>query len=333
MRMPPFRYLAPRTAEEALEMMSLHKGKVRIVAGGTDIVNRLRLRLLTPPYVMSLKDVTGLAGMKMKKKEMVIGTGTTLRDIAESPEIRRFFAGVARSASLVAAPPIQNVATIGGNLLQDTRCLFYDQSELVRHAAPACLKQGDKLCAAVKGGRRCFSVYQGDMAPSLIAFDAKAVLRRRDESRTVSVESLFSHQGVRPFTLMDDELMTHIVIPLPPGTYGSSYHKLRLRSGLEYPLIAAAVFVGLSKKMVIDRARIVLGAAGPAPLVVEKAAASLIGSKPHDADIEGAADHASRMAKLVDNLALPGGYRKKMAKVFVKRATEEALAAFEKSGA
>ena len=210
--------------------------------------------------------------------------------------------------------------------MQGTRCLFYNQSKVVREASAPCLKQGGKVCAAVKGSTRCFSVYQGDMAPSLIAFNARAVLRRDGGSRTVPVDALFSGNGTRPFSLRDDEMLTDIIIPLPRGVYGSAYQKLRLRSGLEYPLISSSVFAGVSKKGVIDRARIVIGAAGPLPLVVEKAAASLIGRKPGDADIEGAADHALRGVRPVDNLALPGLYRKKMTKVFTKRAIETALA-------
>ena len=329
MRLPPFQYLAPRTTEEALEIMSRYKGKVRIIAGGTDIINLLRQRLLTPPYVMSLKGVAGLTGVKKTRGALVIAAGTTLRNIAEASEVRASFAAIAQSAGLVAAPPIQNIATIGGNLLQGTRCLFYNQSELVRGASAPCLKRGGKVCAAVKGSKRCFSVYQGDMAPSLIAFNAKAVLKRSGASRTVPVDTLFSGHGTRPFSLGDDEILTEIIIPLPRGTYGSSYQKLRLRSGLEYPLISSSVFVGLSKKGLIDRARIVIGAAGPLPLVVDKAAASLIGRKPDDADIEGAAVHALRVARPVDNLALPGLYRKKMTKVFAKRAIETALAGLE----
>ena len=333
MKLPPFEYLAPRTTLEALEMMSRYRGKVRIVAGGADVMNLLRQRLHTPSYVMSLKGVADLTGIKRRKGALVIAAGTTLRDIEGAPVMRRPFAAIAQSAGLVAAPPIRNIATIGGNLLQDTRCLFYNQSELVREAAPPCLKRGGRVCAAVKGSKRCFSVYQGDMAPSLIAFEAVAVLKKAGGSRTVPVEALFSGRGTRPFSLGDDEILTHIIIPIPKGDSGSSYQKLRLRTGLEYPLISCAVFVGVSKKGVIDRARIVIGAAGPSPIVDEKAAASLIGRRPEDADIEGAADHALRIVRHVDNLALAGQYRKKMAKVLTKRAIEAALAALQKAGA
>jgi len=333
MRLPPFQYLAPLTCDEALAMMSRYRGKVRIVAGGTDVMNLLRQRLLTPSYVMSLKGVADLTGIKGEKGALVIAAGTTLREIEGAPGIRRSFAAIAQSAGLVAAPPIRNIATIGGNLLQDSRCLFYNQSEMVRKAAPSCLKQGGKVCAAVKGSKRCFSVYQGDMAPSLIAFDAMAVLKKAGGSRTVPVESLFSGRGTKPLSLGDDEILTHIILPIPKGDYRSSYQKLRMRTGLEYPLISSAVFIGLSKKGVVDRARIVIGAAGPAPIVDEKAAAYLIGRRPEDADIEGAADQALRTVRPVDNLALAGPYRKKMTGVFTKRAIEAALGIPGKAGA
>ena len=333
MRLPPFLYLAPRTHAEALEMMRRYRGKVRICAGGTDVMNLLRLRLLTPSYVMSLKGVAGLTGIKRRRGDLAIAAGTTLRDVEEAPEIRLSLPGVAQSAGLVAAPPIRNVATIGGNLLQDTRCLFYNQSELVREAAAPCLKQGGRVCAAVKGSKRCFSVYQGDMAPSLIAFGARAIVKRKGGSRTVPVEALFSGRGTRPLFLGDDEMLTHIIIPMPKGVYGSSYQKLRLRTGLEYPLISSAVFIGVSKKGEIDRARVVIGAAGPAPIVDDEAAASLIGRRPEEVNPEEAADHAGSIARPVDNLAMAGQYRKKMAKIFTKRAIEAALAALGKAGA
>ena len=332
MGLPPFQYLAPRTLKESLEMLSEYKGKVSIVAGGTDIINRLRKRLISPPYVMSLKGVAELTGIKKESKEIVILARTTLREIAASPAISERFKSINQATAFVAAPPIQNIATIGGNLLQNTRCLFYDQSELVRNATPPCIKQGGEVCAAVKGSTRCFSVYQGDMAPSLIAFDARAVLQKAGGSRTVSVSELFSRNGKNPLSIAEDELLTDIIIPIPQGSYGSSYQKLRMRTALDYPLASSSVFVSVSEKGVIDQARVVIGAAGPAPTLVEKASPCLTGKRPAESDVEGAAECAYQAAETVNNLALSGAYRRKMVKVFTKRAIEAALLNLEKAG-
>jgi len=332
MRLPLFQCLSPRSTKEALEILDRYKGKVKIIAGGTDIINRLRQRLLNPQYAMTLKGVSDLRGIKSKKGHFLISAATTLREIVESPDIAGFAAGIAESAGLVAAPPIRNVATVGGNLLQNTRCLYYNQSELVRKAAPPCLKQGGKSCAALKGGTRCFSVYQGDLAPSLIAFDASVVLKKAGASRTIPVLDLFSRNGRHPLTIGDDEILTDIVVPIPKGAYGSSYRKLRLRSGLEYPLVSSSVFLSLSKEGVIDRARVVVGAVGPAPTVVEGAAAFLVGKRPAEADVEKAAESAFSASRPIDNLALPGSYRRMMVKVFTKRAIEGALLSLRKAG-
>jgi 4-hydroxybenzoyl-CoA reductase subunit beta len=333
MSLPPFHYLAPRALNEALGILSEHKGKVRIAAGGTDIVDRLKKRLVSPTYLMSLRRVPGLTGIKTKKSEIVIAAGTTVREIAESPAIADYFKSVAEAAALVAAPPIQNSATIGGNLLQNSRCLFYNQSELVRKAAAPCVKQGGKACLAVKGGTRCLSVYQGDMAPSLIAFNATAVVQKTGAKRKVPVAELFSGDGKNPLSVDDDELLTEIILPIPGGSYGSSYQKLRMRSGLDYPLASSSVFISFSKKGVVDQARVVIGAAGPAPVLVEKASSSLMGKKPGEAEIEQAAEYAFQAAQAVNNLALPGAYRKNMVKVLTRRAIEGALSDLEKAGA
>ena len=332
MRLPLFQYLSPRSTEEALEILDRYKGKVKIIAGGTDIINRLRQRLIAPQYAMSLKGVSDLTGMKKKKGQLVIAAGTTLREIVESPDMAGLVA-IAESAGLVAAPPIRNIATIGGNLLQNTRCLYYNQSELVRKAAPPCLKQGGKTCAALKSGTHCFSVYQGDMAPALIAFDASVVLRKAGGSRTIPVADLFSRNGRHPLTIGDDEILTDIFVPVPKGVYGSSYNKLRLRSGLEYPLVSSSAFLSLSKDGLIDQARVVVGAVGPAPTVVGGANAFLVGKRPAEADVDAAAENALSGARPIDNLALPGSYRKKMVKVFTKRAIEGALLSLRKAGA
>ncbi len=332
MRLPPFEYLGPRSVKEALEMIERHKGKVKIVAGGTDIINRLRQRLITPQFVISLKGVAELAGITKKGASLVIAAGTTLRAVMESPLVADYAPALAQAARLVAAPPIQNIATIGGNILQNTRCLFHNQSELVRKAAEPCLKQGGKVCLAVKGSRKCFSVYQGDIAPVLIAFDATVTLRSSRGRRTIPLAELFTGNGKEPFAIEKDEILTDVGIPVPKGTFGAAYEKLRLRKGLEYPLVSAAAFVSLNNKGVISQARVVLGAAGPGPKLLEKATAALIGKKPADIDIDTAASYALKAAQMADNLALPADYRRKMAKVFTARAIAGAIENAQKAG-
>jgi CO/xanthine dehydrogenase FAD-binding subunit len=171
------------------------------------------------------------------------------------------------------------------------------------------------------------------MAPSLIAFNATAIVQKVGGARRVPVLELFSHNGKSPLYIEDDELLTDIVLPIPQTPYGSSYQKFRIRTGLDYPLASSSVFVSASKRGMIDQARVVVGAVGPAPVLVEKASPCLTGKRPEQSAIERAAEYAFQAAKPVNNLALPGAYRRKMVKVFTKRAVEAALLNLEKAGA
>jgi 4-hydroxybenzoyl-CoA reductase subunit beta len=209
------------------------------------------------------------------------------------------------------------MATVGGNILQNTRCMYYDQSGMVLNGLERCRKRGGTVCLAVKGGKRCFSVYQGDMAPALIAFDARCVLEKKGSTRTVSMIELFAGDGVAPFAIGADELLTKIIIPKPEGIYSSAYRKLRLRGSVDYPLASAAAFVSVTDDRKVPTCCVVIGAAGAAPKVIDGASC--------EADLEGVAQKAYEYAEGVDNLKMPGAYRRKMVSVLAKRAIKAAI--------
>ena len=162
MRMHPFVYLEPKTLKEALTMLDENKEKLKIISGGTEIVSLMKLRLIKPQYVMSLKRISNLKGIREQGGKIIIGAATALAEVIESPVMNSFFKGIVEATKSIAAPQIQNIATVAGNILQDSRCLFYNQSEIVRGGLEPCFKLKGHLCRAVKGAKKCFSVYQGD---------------------------------------------------------------------------------------------------------------------------------------------------------------------------
>jgi 4-hydroxybenzoyl-CoA reductase subunit beta len=332
MRLPPFDVLEPRTVKDALSMMRDHKGALKVIGGGTELVGLMKSRLVTPQYVLSTRKIGALIGIEEKKREVMIGAGTTLREIMESPLLAERFKAVAQGASAVAAYPIQTMATIGGNLLQSTRCLYYNQSEVHRHGLPACFKAGGNICNAVKGARHCFSVYQGDMAPALISLDARVQLKNEGGSRKIPLAELYTGGGKAPVSIEPDELLTHISIPIPQGSYSSTYQKLRLRKALDYPIASAAAFISATPDKEVDKVRLVLGAAGSGPRTVEDAAA-FFKKKGHGDDvIEAISAKASKGAEMVDNLSFPASYRRKIIKVAAARALRETLQDLKRSG-
>ncbi len=317
MRLPPFQFLEPANVKEALSLISTPKETVKIMAGGTDLLNQMRLRLIEPAFVMSLGKLQDMDGIATRENETVIGANTKLKEIASSPLIHKRFAAIAEAASQVASPAITNMATIGGNLLQNTRCLYYNQSGMVLNGLERCHKRGGTVCLAVKGGKRCFSVYQSDMASALIAFGARCVLEKKNSSRTISITELFTGNGVTPFAIGEDELLTRIIIPQPEGRFSSAYCKLRLRGSVDYPLVSAASFVSATKDGEVHVCRVILGALGPSPRVIDGPSC--------ESDLERIDQKAYELAEAVDNLQMPGAYRRKMAGILAKRATKAAM--------
>jgi 4-hydroxybenzoyl-CoA reductase subunit beta len=330
MILPPFEYLEPATVPEALSMLDTYRDKVQIIAGGTEVVNRLKLRLISPDYVMNIKKLRGLDGIVEQEQSIAIGATVTLQEISESSLFREKYQAIAEAALQVAAPPLAGMATIGGNILQNTRCQFYNQSGIVLKGLALCHKRGGTNCLAVKGSKRCFSVYQGDMAPALIAFAAQCVIAKSGSQRTIPLRDLFTGQGIQPFFLANDELLTEIIIPKQGSAYGSAYRKLRIRSSIDYPLASAAALLAIGDDGKLAVSRLVIGAAGAAPKVVERASAMLLGKLPEEADFAAAADLATELSEGVDNLSLPGDYRRKMVRIFAQRALEGARAAMKK---
>lgn len=317
MRLPAFQYLEPMNVEEALSMIATHKEAVKIVAGGTEVLNRMKLRLIEPAFVMNIGNLRSLDGIDISDHEIVIGANTKLKEIVASPLVNKGFKAIAEAAFQVASPGVTSMATVGGNLLQDTRCIYYNQSGIVLNGLERCHKRGGTVCLAVKGSNRCFSVYQGDMAPAFIALDAQCVLEKKGSARTVSITKLFTGNGIAPFAIGADELLTKIIVPKPKTIYGSAFRKLRLRGSVDYPLASAAAFISATNDKKVATCRLVIGAAGAAPKVIDGASCG--------AGLENIAQRTYELTEAVNNLQLPGAYRRKMVSVLAKRAITAAM--------
>jgi 4-hydroxybenzoyl-CoA reductase subunit beta len=323
MRLPYFDFSGPETLHEVLAVMERYGEGARLHAGGTDVISLMRLGLLRPSHLVGLKNVTGLRGIRRQGQTLRIGAMTTLSELTASEAVRQDAPGLYDAALSVAAPPIRNMATIGGNIFQGSRCLFYNQSAVWRLERAPCLKAGGESCLAVPKGKKCFSLYQGDIAPALIASGARVKIeKRKAKPREVPVEELFTGQGREPVRLAPGEVATEVVVPIFKHA-AAAYAKLRLRSAVDYPFAGAAAFVAVGKKR-IESARLVLSAAGPAPVIVPLDGL-VAGKAPSAVDLDAIGRSVPRGLPLVDNHILPASYRRKMLAVFAMRAMEAAL--------
>jgi 4-hydroxybenzoyl-CoA reductase beta subunit len=328
MKLPSFEYLQPKNVQEALEMLAGNDGQAAVMAGGTDLIVRMKQRLIQPAFLISLKNLRDLNYIRQENDLIVIGAMTPLVSLRDSELINIHFPALANAARLVGAPSIQHVrGTIGGNLCLQTRCLYYNQSAFWRSGRPSCHKDQGKICYAEENSDRCRSANQSDGACALMGLGARIVLSASKGKRTLPIEDFFTGRGEAPFAAGSDELVTEIQISVPGESEGNSFQKLTYRSAVDFALVSSAAWLSVKRDR-ISGARLVIGGAGASPLLLKETSDKLVGQDVHDKHAveetaKQACNHAS--AFMVDNLGSTLEYRKKMSAVMAKRAVEEAL--------
>ncbi|RME74398.1 MAG: 4-hydroxybenzoyl-CoA reductase, partial [Planctomycetota bacterium] len=230
MRLPPFTYLQPASVDEALALARQHGPEACYVAGGTDLWPNMKRRQLSPPVVISLARLAELRGIEITEEGgLRIGALTTLTELAAAPAVRERWPVVAEAAALISTPPLRNMGTIGGNLLIDTRCTYYDQSYAWRKAIDFCMKKDGKICWVAPSSPRCWAVQSSDEAPVMCAIGARLTFRSpHGGERELEADALYRDDGIAHLTKQPLELLTHITLP-PPRGWRAHYIKLRRR--------------------------------------------------------------------------------------------------------
>ncbi len=319
MRLPEFGLLQPRTTEEAVELLAANPD-AELVAGGTDLVPNMKRRQVQPATVISLGSVSGMAGITTQPDGGVrIGAATRLHQLARSTDAPPVLAKAARE---VASPQIRNVATVGGNLCIDTRCNYINMSEEWRAASGSCLKDGGDICWVAPRGNECVAISSSDLAPPAIALDASVRLLGAGGERTIPVGDLYRRDGLEHLTKARNEVLVEVLVP-PPDGLKATYHKLRRRGAIDFPILGVAAAVRTAADGSVLEARIVMGAVASAPFRVSEAEAALVGRTLGPDVIDEAAALAAKPVRPYDNVDLGSRYRKWMAPVFVARALED----------
>lgn len=320
LRLPKIRLVSPRSLAAAARLLAEAGPEGAALAGGTDLVPKLKRRQLRPRTLVDLSLVRGFSGVERRGGRAVIGAGTTIDYLLESPVLARLGA-LREAAALVATPQIRSSATVGGNLALDTRCSFYDQSGSWREAQGFCLKTDQEApCRTAAGSESCFAVASGDLAPALIALGARVRLVGPAGGREAALEEIYQDVGSRSLRLGPGELIAAVELDLSPRL--SAYRKLRRRGSFDFAALGVAVSLQM-KDGEVSACRIVLGALASSPIVADEAAAIMTGGKPTLERAAEAARAAARRARPVENADFPAAYRRRMAGVFVARALRD----------
>jgi 4-hydroxybenzoyl-CoA reductase subunit beta len=352
--LPEFKLLRSRTVAEAIELLARHAGDVQVIAGGTDLIPSMRQKLFKPRYVLDIRGLRELRGIRSAAVPAAvrasiplagaeagrlrdnrqdagathyvaeIGALTTLTEIEHSEFLRQQYPVLVEAAATVASPILRNMGTLGGNICLDTRCLWYNQSLTWRKGCGFCIKKDGNICHVAPGGDTCWAAFSGDTPPALLCLDAEIEIAGPSGTRRLPVREFYTGVGDNFRKLEKNELLTRIFLPQSSAGWHGVYRKLRIRGSIDYPLAGVAVALRRNNGHVED-ARVALTAVNAAPVLVKGAREALAGRVVDENIAEHAAELAARTAKPLTTSALTPEYRREMIRVFTRRALLQAF--------
>ncbi|QDU68552.1 FAD binding domain-containing protein [Engelhardtia mirabilis] len=336
LRLPKFEVAAPQTVDEALALLAEYGADAMLMAGGTDLVPNMKHGLFEPKLVVSVSAIDELQGVAIEDDgTLVIGAATTLQAVATNDEVRRRAPAFAQAAGLVAGPQLRRMGTVGGNVMLDTRCQWYNQTHFWRKSLGFCLKKDGSLCHVVEGGSKCVAAASNDTAPTLMSLGAKLVFARRNSEgqvvrKTLAVDDLYKSDGAFNKKVAGDELLIAVRIPAGAPQHRGAYGKLRDRGSIDFPLLGVAVRIDLDDAGAVADADLVAVALQARPIRLKKAAEALVGNTPGkpgwDEAVDAAAEAAYGQCHPMPNIPGDHDYRREMVPVYVRRTIRAAVA-------
>jgi len=309
----------PGSIQEASSIL-LDEAGARLLAGGTDILPNMKHRVELPAVVVNIKKIPDLNTIEEDNGAIRIGALARLKKLYKHPAIAEKAPALAAAAASVGSYHHQTMGTVGGNLCQQNRCRYFNQSQWWRSARPTCFKAGGEVCHVVNKKEICYSTYSGDVAPALLVLDARVLLQSRDSSREIPLEALFSGNGKAPLQLEKGELLTHIILPDTGGGF-STYYKCANRESIDFPVVGTAFYASREKK----EYRVAFTAVDRRPLRGSGVEGFLNGKNLSDELLEEAARIASKEASPVKTSNYSASYKRETMGLLLQSAIREAM--------
>src|SRR3989441_5639397 len=252
LRLPRLDYLRPRSTEEATELASKNPGSM-FIAGGTDLVPNLKRSQFDVTALISLtalpdtRRIEGDAG-----RGVTIGAGATLDELAHHAALAGPFRALAQACGSVSTPQVRFMGTLGGNLLVDPRCNYYNQTYSWRKAVGFCMKKDGDICLVARSSPRCWAVSSSDSAPAALALNAEVTLQGVEGTRRLPAAALYRDDGIAYTTKRADEVITAVHLPASRSRMTSAYWKLRRRPAFDFPILGVAVAITLDDGALLE---------------------------------------------------------------------------------
>lgn len=269
---PGFELYRPKSVADAVALLGKHKKDAWRLAGGNDSVSWFKDRIKRPKVVVDLSGIAELKGVKETADGIEIGALTTLAEVESNAAIKRSYRVLADAAGQVASPQIRNSGTIGGNVSQDARCWYYRSGlPCYRAGGNACFAdtpEGQNREHAVFDANRCVAVTPSDLAPVMIALDAKMVIRNGKGERVVGAEDFFigPRTDITRMTVMSPEDLL-VAIRIPKEWAGARFYfeKVTDRNAWDFPLVNVAAAVKTDAGGVVQASRVAVGGVSCTP--------------------------------------------------------------------
>lgn len=318
MLLPPFTLHEPTTVKEAVELKARFPDS-DLVAGGTDLLPNYKWGLNTRAHVISLARVEEMRELSTTR----IGALVTLTQIEKSGMLAASLPILPETARQIATPLLRNSATLGGNLMLENRCFFFNQTFLWRKAINFCLKADGDACHVVPQKEKCYSTFSADMPAALMALGATMDLVSARGQRTVPLAQVYNGvDGIQRMSKEADELVTGVNIPRESSGWLSTYKKLRLRDSFDFPELGIAAAIRLERGNLAGF-RLVANALEHVPIVLDDLGEAHLGAPFTDDVVASIAKAAEQRVRPVKNTNLPPSYRKAMTRVYTERALRE----------
>jgi 4-hydroxybenzoyl-CoA reductase subunit beta len=313
-----FELQQPATLEQALAALRSAGPGGRCLAGGTDLLPNLRRGLEAPVVLVSLAHVAGLDGLEVRPTGLELGAGLTLARLAAAPALLAHPAwrAIAQAAASVAGPAHRTAATLGGNLCQDTRCVYYNQSAWWREANDHCLKRAGTVCHVAPQGRRCNAVFCSDLAAPLIALDAELELCLDGRSRRLPLHRFYRDDGAAHLDLEPGELLTKVHVPAADGAR-AGYLKGRARASMDFALAGVALRLGVEGSRVVALGVGLTGLGSSAQRLADTEA--LLGRPLDDAWLDELARLVQHQVSPARSTVTPAHHRRSLAMALARR--------------
>ena len=321
MRLPKFKYFEPKDINEAVSILQ-NEPAARILAGGTDLLVNMKHRVDCPPVVVNIKRIADLNYIRQDNGEIRIGALTPLKRIYMAAPVKDNLPGLAQAASAVGSYHHQVMGTFGGNICQQNRCKFFNQSQWWRSSRPTCFKAGGEICHVVNKKEISYSTYCGDLAPALLALNAGIRVAGNGGEREFSIQELFTGNGKTPLNLNSAEIITEIVIPGETAKGVLTYMKFANRESIDFPIVGIAFWASREQ----NEYRVAFTAVDRKPLRGLNIETYLQGKELSDENIIEACDLAAKEAKPVKTSVYSASHKRKMMGLLLRGAAEKTRA-------